>query len=412
MKWIKNGIKNLALVLLSILAAVLVAEAALWMTGSYSDLATASLKPSNTVWTRPARMRDTVRHPDLDHRVLNVFDAAGVRNHSGKLLQEFTHIIGFFGDSYTENRRLEDRYTVTSLLNEFWGEQRAVNFGIDGFGIEQSFQRWLNFRDIVRMDDVLYVFCVNDLQNLYEIDLFTLTTTDGTVEFTNRYQNNSRPSMKRAFYRYLGKWRVTYLVLEAHYKTRGKLVAANSPALGQMFSDRYLNVARDAYKVRFQDRYGESIELDLMSKSPRSETLAWVEKFRVILMLWKEQVERNGTRFHIAILGGAERELLYRMLGGSIAQYQLVDLTKDSMPAALQGFSRLFKRDGHWNEIGNLAAIPVLADYFVSFGAKAYSPDQKDAFLQAKLAQILEYYHRYGGEPNPAPRLAANPPHN
>ena len=60
--------------------------------------------------------------------------------------------IAFFGDSFTENRRIDDRFTISSMLNELLGSPRIINFGVDGFGLEQSFQRYLNVEDEITLE--------------------------------------------------------------------------------------------------------------------------------------------------------------------------------------------------------------------------------------------------------------------
>src|SRR5262245_34528727 len=113
----KNILKNSALTFFAIAVSLVVAEIALRMEGRYQDLASQVLVPSPAIWDRPVNRIESRPHPDLNVPIEIRFDRDGVRNHSEPSTREKRHIIGFFGDSFVENRRVEDRFSFTSILD-------------------------------------------------------------------------------------------------------------------------------------------------------------------------------------------------------------------------------------------------------------------------------------------------------
>ena len=46
-----------------------------------------------------------------------------------------------FGDSFIENRRILYSYNLTHYLNEYDQNKLYLNFGVDGYGLGQEYQR-------------------------------------------------------------------------------------------------------------------------------------------------------------------------------------------------------------------------------------------------------------------------------
>lgn len=393
MVWIRGPL----VVLVSTFISLLLAEGVLWSADLYSDLANSSLKPSNTVWTRQTNHLDTRRHPDLDHQVEIRFDRWGVRNHSDIDIQRVDKAIGFFGDSLTENRGLEDKFAVTSYLNQFWGQFHAINFGIAGFGLEQSFQRWMNYKDDIPLSHVVYVFSSNDLRNLYEVQLFELRDSDGELILVNRYTDEESLPLKHKIYRALGRLRITYLVMDAYYKTRGRLLDSSE------FVERFLNVGSEVRRQRFHDTYADSMIQEMLSGNPSEQTIEWSRKFSAILEKWKNEVEATGSQFHIAVPPyEVERALFPTLLGDSIGKYRVLVLQGTESVDALKKYSNVFANDDHWNEFGNLAAVESFLRYFSEFSYpfnKSFSE-----FAYVKALEIEKFYADNHGAPNPSDR--------
>ena len=397
MGWIKYPL----LILISIAFALFLAERLLEVTDRYSDLANSNLTPGNTIRAPQPSSTETIKHPDLDYEVKRLYDEMGIRNHSGQSLNSFISPIGFFGDSFTENIRMEDRFSITSLLNQFWGKHRAINFGVDAFGPEQSFQRWLNFKDVIDLQDVVFVFCANDLRDLYEIQLFEIISSERKITLVNRYQDPSTLSLVHRVYRYLGKLRVTYLAMDAYFKLRARV--KDSHTFAKIYANRFLNDAVKSAEHSYNDQYADSMEKDLLSDNPSVETKLWAQRFALILKIWKEEVEANGGRFYIAVLPFMEeKDLLPRILGDDLKKYRIIYLEPAEDSKNLSDYSTIFKYNTHWNEVGNLAAFPTFVEIFSKQGLESYSKKHIDDFVKEKLSEIVAYYKNRGGLPNPS----------
>jgi hypothetical protein len=113
----KNILQNLAVVFLSIAVSLVVAETVLRIDGRYHDLASQVLRAFPAIFEPPANHIDFAKHPVLGRPIENRFDNDGVRNHSESTTRDKRNIIGFFGDSFTQNRRIDDRLSFTSILD-------------------------------------------------------------------------------------------------------------------------------------------------------------------------------------------------------------------------------------------------------------------------------------------------------
>ena len=140
---VKNIIAPTLILCLSFLLALVLAEFTLYALGKYSDQVNAQLVPSEAIWERPANATNFRSHPDLRYKFEVKFDGSGLRNHSGNETKDKSGIIGFFGGSFTENRRIEDRFIFTTIFSKLIDTKYSVaNFGVDGYGPDQSFLRF------------------------------------------------------------------------------------------------------------------------------------------------------------------------------------------------------------------------------------------------------------------------------
>jgi hypothetical protein len=206
----ENILKNTALTLFAVTLSLLLAEFALRIEGRYQDLVSQVLVPSPAIWEPPVNQVEFRPHPDLDTPIEIRFDRDGVRNHSEPSTREKRNIIGFFGDSFVENRRIEDRFSFTSILDvAAHPGARVVNYGVDGYGLDQSYLRYKKYENH-DIHDVVYVFCENDLRNLYETSLTEMTPDEEDIAFHVPRIN--------PFYQLIGRFRITYLVISGYYK--------------------------------------------------------------------------------------------------------------------------------------------------------------------------------------------------
>lgn len=382
-------LKNSLLFVISLIIGLLIAEGFFAVAGRYNDLVSGGLQASNsTIWTRPLSIQQQHTHPDLNYTVDISFDAFGVRNHSGVRITEFKRPVGLFGDSFTENRRIEDAYAISSQLNKIWNGNYVINFGVDGFGLDQSLQRYLDYRPIIRFSDVVYIFCSNDLRNLYEVDLFEVEKQKGGIILKNKFSQGGELKLAHQLRRWIGKFRVTYFVIESLQKW----AQAKEKADGRMFE------AVKGFNERYHNKYADGMVQEMLSGTPSLETRAWADKFSLLLNSWKKQVEEDGGRFHVAVLPSEpDMKLLEFILRDGFSSYSVVQLQPPDHFRELKGFSPFFVRDGHWNEMGNLAGALTLADYFCRYGYPCNS--EGSSFSKDEVASIVQLYKDHGGSP-------------
>ena len=165
-------IRNLLIIILSALIAATLFETYLRIDGRYSDLVSTELYGTNTIWSRYPMSSQITKHPQVGLNIEVKFNEYGARGEAISAMELDDTAIGFFGDSFTENRRIENRFSFNSYLSELSIDNALLNFGVDGYGVAQSFQRWLNVKDSVDLDMVVYIFCSNDLRNTYETQIF------------------------------------------------------------------------------------------------------------------------------------------------------------------------------------------------------------------------------------------------
>ena len=366
----KNILKNSALALFAIAVSLVVAEIALRMEGRYQDLASQALVPSPAIWDRPVNRIESRAHPDLKVPIEIRFDSDGVRNHSETSTREKRHIIGFFGDSFVENRRVEDRFSFTSILDVATRPgARVVNYGVENYGLDQSYLRYKKYEkhDI---HDVVYVFCENDLRDLYETGL-TKMTDNGDIAFNVPTTN--------PVYRLIGRFHTTYLVISAYYKAR-ELVNVLATGKSEWISVDWKQFLPEDYLARNQDEYAYGVTRDFLSLSPSPSTLQLSQKFLALLEKWKREVETSNRTFSVLVL---PREIddtvatkLFRNFDGNVVHSI--------------GYFEPFQNDGHWNEYGNeKVAELILSEKIFPFHEKFKRIDV------AKLKSDIDaYYNR------------------
>jgi len=376
----KGALKNLLLVIGSVLFSLAAFELFLFATGTYQELASQQLEPSPAIWERPRNAIEQHRHPDLKIPIEIVYDDDGVRNHDRKTTAEKRDIVGFFGDSFTENRRVENRFGFVRILDELAGGKfRMVNFGVDAYGIDQSYLRYKKYHHL-DIDTVVDVFCENDLRNLYETGLTALDET-GQLSFRQPEANG--------VLQFVGRFRSPYLILDAYYHARAVLT---STFPGQrIFSDRLHRIAdkssaaRKVQKKRLRDTFAQSVVKDITGPSPSQGTLALAQKFRAVLARWRTEVEARGRRFKVLVLPRhADRDVAGKLFGRDADHILYLS---DSMPDYM---TYRFKYDVHWNETGNLKAAEVVntSPVFARFFGRSDPGD----YFRTKRQEIVAYY--------------------
>ncbi|MGI9286195.1 MAG: hypothetical protein ACR2P1_12475 [Pseudomonadales bacterium] len=327
--------------------------------GRYADLVNENLIRSRAIWDRPANATQYRKHPDLDFDVEIIFNDFNIRNHQGVSLQDVQEykgkLIGVFGDSMTENRRVDDRYTFTSLLNEALPSDHLVlNFGVDGYGVDQSYLKYLDFKAHKKIDHVFYVFVTNDLRNIYENQLFDFSESKLGAPISPKI--NPYIDVLRQFH-------VCYLMLDSYARLKAKV--ANESYSTEKLNDKLLtrfssNKLGKARKNRYHDEYADSIAKDYLSEEPTEPTKEWANRFRLLLSAWNDAAKSNNSSFTIFVIPSQAATDLARKLFGEQFSSNTVYLI-DYFPEGYNNF--IFENDLHWNEIGNLRAARSIANW-------------------------------------------------
>ena len=351
----------------------------------YRDLAEAQFRrDAIQIWARIPNSRDWMGHPDT--RVPHSFhhNNLALRQHrdfSETDLASATNI-GVFGDSFVENILMAVQYSFTEpldyLLNQSGKRFNVLNFGVHGYGPGQSFLHYENFSHAEQLDTVLFVYCSNDLQELYETGLFHLDNEGHLLRHEAIRSSWWVPLINRLH--------IAYLISDVS----GRL--SSYPAANA-------SVRRTLEEERWR-RVGEWRRAFLRQGRPDREYLKdSLEIFRRLIRHWKHVVEQNGgvfyfVNFSIDPVNFPPISSLLRE--EDVEVIDLDDCFEDADPAHtprgwLQSPYR-FKNDLHWNEAGNRLAAVCL---YRGLEEELSLPSLSEGTLQDALFQ---YYAAFEGE--------------
>lgn len=354
-----NWIRNVGLVLLSLFASFVASEGILRIDGRYMDQANSGVaeKNSNKIWTRGKNTSSLTKHPDLGSEVDVRFDEFGSREsyYRGK---DIDIEVGVFGDSFVENRRILSEFTVTEVLNSLSETTHFWNFGVDGYGLEQSFQHWLDKSKLVDMGVVLYVFCVNDLTDTYQIQLFE------REEMSKGKVINTANTDVPAWIQIASKVHLTYLFIESYYRFKSLRVSKSEfvTRLREKFTK-----SRIETDERRNDSYASDLTTQFLHSESTVDNIEEASHFVATLKMWDQLVKEKNGRFIVVVLPREEEKLVSSKL--IPRELEIIQLKGNDHFKYTKNKSWHFKRDGHWNEYGNLSAAISL-----STGLKEISP--------------------------------------
>lgn len=386
------------------LAGVLLVGLEVWLrtNGKFDGLANADLRASNTVWTRYPNSEDTDRHPDLQIPIVLMYDGLGARNHSDVDVSKWRNLVAVFGDSYTENRQVDVRFTFHAIINDILGENRVANFGVNGFGLEQSIQRYINLRESVDIETVVYIFCANDIRNTYEVSLFDPGALESEGVFTNTLAQSasSHEKARQLFIRIISRLHVTYFILESKNAIRHRFLNKQdrdtSLLAGKLHDDD--TQSEREWRRLFKGGYADDLVQHYLRGSASPDELEIVNKFRLLLQRWAEMVQSDGAKFIVApVYGDLDRALLQRLIVDTKVESMYLDLPRTQEIEFLRGYDNHFENDDHWNEMGNLAVAYGLLNAVTDI-------DNISAIGRFTLYRdkIVDYYSRGKLYPRPA----------
>ena len=351
-------------VLLSLAAGLAVCEAALRIADTrYEQAAEPPVRRYHWANTHP--------HPDAktEHKMLyNRFGNRQHRDFGEGGLEAGTHI-AFFGDSFTEGRRVPVQYTFAEILDHLLNVQarkarrepwegradtpaahagvHVHNFGVSGTGPGNQYLRYRDFAHKERLRHVFYVHCANDFDNLRQAGLYSLDTTGDLV------RRMRRPTS--AWIRFLSGLRLTYLALDVWQRlaeTDEAVPGGAAPPVGPQVIDG-----------------GDLV-------------------FEALLSRWRDEAEANGSAFHVVLLPapGTAAQFHRRVRSGLFDVFDLGDCFAKQSPGSVWDDWR-FHSDGHWHEGGHMVAAHCLYRFLESPLGLATASDEA-------LAQARHVYYR------------------
>ena len=387
----RNLFANVCLLLVSCVAGVALCEVSLRLFyPKYRHFAEAQFRSdARRIWARMPNARDWASSPEafVPHPFYhNNLALRQHRNFSAADLAAATNI-GVFGDSFVENTRVAAPYSFTEpldyLLNQSGQRFNVLNFGVGGYGTGQSLLHYEDFRYAEDLDHVIYVYCRNDLWNLYAAGLFHLDVAGHLV------RNEAARSWWVPLIR---RMHTPYLVLDVSGRLSSVLAetTTNLEDLRRGFRDRHQDARYKAMRKTFHR--GRLVSDDLKTS---------LAIFRQLIRHWKHLAEHNGSTFSVVLLPmfppqpfvvdllhaeGVAVIDLYACFGGADPAYSQ---RRRSAPPYR------FKNDWHWNELGNKLAAVCL---YRVLEEKTGIPALSEGRLQEAL---FRYYAVFGDEVPP-----------
>ena len=364
---------NLCLLLVSCLVGISLCEVSVrFFSPQYRHLAEARFNTdARRIWKRSANSRDSIANPDTftSHALHHINLALRQhRNFSEADLTAATNI-GVFGDSFVENIGMDAPYSFTEpldyLLNQGRRRFNVLNFGVYGYGPDQSFLHYENFRYVNEMDYVLFVYCdYNDIDNISQRRLFYLDET-GHLARNEIIRPWWVPLIDRLY--------LSYLILDATERLHSHFEIVHT------INDQYLmSPRRGNHNPTKTDKDGFPI-------------------FQQLIRRWKSLVETRGGIFSVVTLPSLPVKpflaSVFREEGVEVIN--LDDCFRDHDPARhnhrwVESPYR-FRNDGHWNEAGNHLAAVCL--YRVLEEKAGLLPLTEDELQEA----LHRYYSAFGG---------------
>lgn len=382
---------NLCLLLASCLVGLSLCEVSLRLFyPKYRDLADAQVwQDAMRIWSNMPNARSWRSHPDTGSAHPFHHNNLGLRQHRNFTEADLTSAtnIGVFGDSFVENIRLPAPYSFTEPLDYLSNQSgirfNVLNFGVHAYGPGQSFLHYEHFRYVDDLDYVLYVYCENDIRNIYETRLFRLDEA-GRLD---------RPTV------ILSPW---WVGLISRLHTSYLILDASERVSFQRSQNLLSKESFDEYQRRIggQGRWREEHTRHSLyrGKMDDGEFKSSLAIFQRIVRRWKQLVENNGSAFSVVLLPVApvHPDVAAILMEEDVTVFDLDDCFSRSDPVHTDRSWRdspyRFKNDGHWNEAGNrLAAVclyrfleekvgfPVLSEkrvgealgtYYAAFGGR------------------------------------------
>lgn len=324
----------------------------------YQDAARSSFENIYGFPTRKPNSHTYETHPDTLKKHLIFYNSQGLRISREIPLNKARHRIAFFGDSFVENTGLSGEYgfneVLDYLLNSNEDKFDVINFGMNGYGTDESFLSYQRRPAAKDLDAVFYVFCSNDIMDNYEHGLASLDSKGHLV-----WKDQKRDVLKE----FLAHFYLTYLFLEA--KTN----------FSHFFHKKETKHSSEAMKV-FDD---------FLNKKDSKKLKKAIELYQAILRQWSSQ----APSLTVVLLPFPPEDDGEPLIPSEIKSINLHRAFGNLHPPSRKYH---FLHNGHWNERANMMAAIVLYRYLEPQLGLAHK--DKDWIKQ----RLFEYYSSFGNE--------------
>lgn len=298
---------------------------------------------SHRLLMRPSYGMTKHPHPDKDELVSVRYDQNGLRLSSGPSAYKFSKAWGFFGDSYVENLRIhQDELFTSHLALALQDKQRGIfNFGVEGYGPDQSYLAYLDFPEKDRLKKVFYVFCHNDLANLSQNKIFDLQGGQLVAQLKSEV-----PLWKR----FIGQFYLTYFVLDQVHQWQGRNTKKFFDADSAYTDIPWLGSG--ALQLRYLRRERKALDVGLKE----------LKLLKAILKNWRAEVEERGGEFEVVVLPDRRSDEMAQGLQTLSERWHF------SRGFFLEEFEQqedwTFENDDHWNELAQKRFADFLLENF------------------------------------------------
>ena len=315
----------------------------------------------------PRNGRRPMRDPDTGARHLVIHNSLGLRQHReiGARTEDATLRIGVMGDSFTENQRVPAQFVFTEvldhLLNQTGRRYEVLNLGTEGYGPDQSYLQFLDEGSALGLDVVVYMYFINDLQDLIRNKLFELGE-DGELQYAPRRRAGLLVRLARP-------WYITYFVL---------------PEIGTRRELQQL--LWDFEPSRLEPGQGGIAARDARGERPPHAQFAYAI-FDRVLERFSEEVRDSGARFFVVLTPNKDHEELRRHYENMASRFDSMGVPTLDLAAAFVQEGReglFFENDLHWNAEGNKLAAVHLFKFLAEQLGVEYGGDE---FVRAQLSK-------------------------
>ena len=354
--------KNLLLLISSLFFIIFLFEVFLSIFGKYQNLTKNNLSPSKAIYERAHSSKHNYKHPDLNYIIQNYYDSDGVKNFENKITSKKKNIIGFFGDSFTENVGVNKNFEYSNILNQNLENYNIVNYGVGGYSADQVFIRFLKYKH----HDIKYIF-------------YLLMPGDEVFSTKSEINEDGKfliyePELD-LFFKFIGKLNITYFLIDSYYLFKSLLRDSHSlnkienyqsilsNKIYQMFYHKGLNNCEHFKKKKNENKTLKNCMLNLVN----------------LLKIFRSEAEFNNIKFFLLIYPDSNFITLFDKIN-NLPENKIQYFVLDSELASSEKLIFKNPRDLHWNEYGNIYYAKNLLNIFSQIGLSSKNFNIDKAF--------------------------------